>query len=98
LLANICIGGIFGISPSFSQIVFGHKVGSNLHSFVFISISAANFLAYGFVKGLSRSFGLDNVIYIVLGMSIACVPIIIFTKFQGNWYNSTVQLEYSISY
>jgi hypothetical protein len=98
LFANICIGGIFGTAPSFSQIVFGHKTGSNLYGFIFLAISTSNFIAFGYVKGLSTSIGFDSVIYIVLGMSIACIPLIIFSKFQGNWLNSTMSLEYSISY
>jgi len=92
LFANICIGGIFGTAPSFSQIVFGHKTGSNLYGFIFLAISTANFIAFGYVKGLSPTITFDGVIYIVLGMVVACIPLIVIPKFQGNWLNSTVSL------
>jgi hypothetical protein len=93
-LANCCIGGYLVTAPTFAQVVFGHRIGSNIYGFFWCIIGTANFVQFAYVQGLSLSIGFDHVIYICLGMCIAALPFVIFSKFQGPWENSTAHLEF----
>lgn len=96
MLANACIGATFSLAPSFSQLVFGQRTGSNIYGLVFLAIASSNFIQFGFVKGLAPLITFNGIIYICLGMSALIIPIILFSKFQGPWGNSTVNVEYCV--
>ena len=70
-------------TPTVVQAIYGQKTGSNIYGFYWEIISLGNFIAYLYVSNLSNTIGFDNVIYICLGMTLAVVPVVIFTKFQG---------------
>jgi hypothetical protein len=42
-------------------------------------------LGYIFVSQLSKAIGLDNAIYVCLGMTCLAMPILIITDYQGPW-------------
>ena len=97
VIMNMCLGGFTVTTPTCSQTIYGHKVGSRLYGFFWCALSLSNFISYLFVSNLSKKIGFDIVIYICLAMSVAAIPIIVFTKFQGPWLNSTAELEFCIS-
>jgi hypothetical protein len=68
-----------------------------LYGLIFFAISISNFIQFGYVKGLVPLIGFDEIIFICLGMAAAVIPIIYFTRFQGPWQNSTINLEYCVS-
>lgn len=93
-LINCCIGGGFVVAPTFSQIVFGQVVGSNIYGFFWCTYGAANFIQYAYIRGLSGLITFDNVIYICLGMSVLSIIIIVCTNFRAPWNNPVDQLGY----
>lgn len=96
-LINCCVGGFQASTPASVQTIFGVNVGSKIYGFYWCALATSNFIGYFLVSNLSKTIGFDSVIYITLGMTIAAIPIVIFTKFQGPWGNDTVALEYCIS-
>jgi hypothetical protein len=82
---NCCVGGFQVTTPTVSQTVYGHKIGSQLYGFFWCCLALSNSISYLFVANLSKKIGFDIIIYICLGMSVVSIPIIIFTKFQGPW-------------
>ena len=82
---NCCVGGFQVTTPTVSQTIYGHRIGSQLYGFFWCCLALSNFISYLLVAYLSKQTGFDVVIYICLGMSMASIPIIIFTKFQGPW-------------
>ena len=86
---NCCLGGYLVITPTFSQLVFGQETGSNIYGFYWETYSIANFIQFGFVSGLERLIGFDNIIYVCTGMCVLSIPLVISTTWQGPWLNST---------
>lgn len=73
------------VTATFVQTLYGPKFGSNVYGFFWCILATSNFIAYIYVAFLSKVIGFDNVIYIVLAMSILAIPLIILNKFQGPW-------------
>jgi len=77
--------------------VFGQRTGSNIYGFIFFAISTANFIQFGYVKGLAPLITFNGIIYVCLGMSVLIIPIIYFSTFKGPWENSTINVEYCVN-
>jgi hypothetical protein len=86
------------IAPTLAQALFGQRTGSNIYGFYWTCFATANFIGYAYVSQLSKKISFDNVIYICLGMCCLAIPLLTCFKFQGPWKNSTLALEYFISY
>ncbi len=82
------------LTPTVALYIYGLQTGSNIYGIYWESFGVTNFIGYLFVSQLSKKIGFNNLIYIVLGMLLLAIPAVIFTKFQGPWGNSTVNLEY----
>jgi hypothetical protein len=84
------------MAPTFLQIVFGERVGSNIYGFFWEVFGLANLVQYAYVSGLSSKITLNNVIYICLGMSFIALLLIILSNFETPWKNPQDQLGYCI--
>jgi hypothetical protein len=84
------------MAPTFLQIVFGERVGSNIYGFFWEVFGLANLVQYAYVSGLSSKITLNNVIYICLGMSFIALLLIILSNFETPWKNPQGQLGYCI--
>ena len=84
------------MAPTFLQIVFGDRVGSNIYGFFWEVFGLANLVQYAYVSGLSSKITLNNVIYICLGMSLIALLLVIVINFEAAWKNPEDQLGYFI--
>lgn len=84
------------MTPTYVQIVFGQKIGSDITGMFWEMFGIANLVQYAFVSGLSPRIGFDGIIYICLGMELIAVCLIIFGNFEGPWKNPTEQLGYCV--
>lgn len=65
-----------------------------MYGFFWCTYSLSNFVQFGFISGLSATIGFNNIIYICMGMSVAAIPIVVCTTWEGPWKNPTTALEY----
>ena len=86
-LSNACLGGLFVLTPTYSQITFGQKVGSDLYGLYWTCFAIANFIQYFYVSVLLPHIGFNGVFYIVLGMATAVIPLIYIFPITHNWMN-----------
>ena len=84
------------MAPTFLQIVFGDRVGSNIYGFFWEVFGLANLVQYAYVSGLSSKITFNNVIYICLGMSLIALLLVIVSNFEAPWKNPQDQLGYFI--
>lgn len=90
------MGGFLVLTPTYLQVVFGQKTGSNLYGIFWEVFGLTNLLQYGFVAGLSPLITFDGIIYICLGMSAISLCIVIFADFEAPWKNPTNLLGYCL--
>lgn len=95
-LINCCLGCFLVVTPTFAQIVFGQRTGSNIYGFYWSTFGVANFIAYAFVAGLIPYIEFDGVIYVCLGMCVLTIPMIVLGRFEGPWENSLESLKYCL--
>jgi hypothetical protein len=88
-LINTVLGGYLGTAPTIALYLYGASTGANIYGIYFCTFACANFIAESFVSELSASIGFNDIIYIVLGMSLATIPAVVFVTFRGPWFNST---------
>ncbi len=93
-LINCCLGGILVSGPTFSQTVFGQRVGSNKYGLYWECFALSNFTQYLFVSQLSKAISFNWIIYIVLAMAVLALPFLVIGKFQGSWNNDPYPLEF----
>lgn len=94
ILINLCLGGFLGTTPTFVQLVFGVKVGSNAYFFFWEIFGVSNMIQYAFVNGLAPKITFNGIIYICLGMSIFSGFLAIVSNFEAPWKNSLEHLGY----
>jgi hypothetical protein len=82
------------MTPTFLQMVFGEKIGSNIYGFFWEAFSLSNLLQYVYVSSLSQLITFDNVIYICLGMSLFSLVLVITGNFEAPWKNPQDLLGY----
>jgi hypothetical protein len=90
------LGGLFVITPTAALYIYGQQTGTNIYGIYWEVFGLANFVGYLYVSQLKKLIEFDGIIYTCLGMVSLAIPIVIFTKFQGPWGNSTVNLEYLV--
>jgi hypothetical protein len=84
------------MAPTFLQIFFCDRVGSNIYGFFWEVFGLDNLVQYAYVSGLSSKITLNNVIYICLGMSLIALLLVIVINFEAAWKNPEDQLGYFI--
>lgn len=82
------------MTPTFLQLVFGERVGSNIYGFFWQIFGLANLVQYAYVSGLSPKITFNNVIYICLGMSVISLIIVTTANFEAPWKNPQDLLGY----
>lgn len=97
LLNGCCMGGFLVATPTYLQIVFGQRVGSNIYGVFWEVFGLTNLLQYGFVSGVSSKITFDGIIYICLGMAVISLIIVIIADLEAPWKNPTDQLGYFIN-
>jgi hypothetical protein len=90
------MGGFLVTTPTVALFIYGLQTGSNIYGIYWEAFGLANFVGYLYVSQLSKKIGFNGAIYTCLGMVSLAIPIVILTKFQGPWGNSTVNLEYLV--
>lgn len=93
-VSNCCIGGFLVMTPTFLQLLFGERVGSNIYGIFWESFALANMLQYVYVSCVSPNISFNNVIYICLGMSIISLILVISGNFEAPWKNPQDFLGY----
>lgn len=81
ILINCCIGGFFVMTPTFLQLVFSQKTGSQAYGFFWQAFGLANLLQYIYVSQLSKAITFNGVIYVCLGMATISALLVIFGNF-----------------
>jgi hypothetical protein len=85
-IANSCLGGLFIITPTYVQMVFGQSIGCDLYGFFWCSFAFSNFLQYFLVNNLKDYIGgFDNILIICLGLSMIIIPTVYFFPIEKSW-------------
>ncbi|KAL4456963.1 hypothetical protein ABPG74_014601 [Tetrahymena malaccensis] len=82
---SCCLGGLFGIYPVYSTLLFGSRVGSEIYGTYWLSVSAANFIQFGLVYNQEKHIKFSGIFYIYFAFNILALIVVIFAKMQLDW-------------
>ncbi|KAL4508394.1 hypothetical protein ABPG72_003698 [Tetrahymena utriculariae] len=82
---SCCLGGLFGIYPVYSTLLFGSRVGSEIYGTYWLSVSAANFIQFGLVYNSEKNIHFSGIFYIYFAFNILALIVVIFAKMQLDW-------------